>query len=60
MTAQIKRITSFQVRLARPQPLTLASMLTALSVDGRPPLRWAIVDVDGEWLVVAGARLSLT
>lgn len=34
----------------------LPALEAALAADGPPPLRWAIVAREGEWLVIEGAR----
>jgi hypothetical protein len=51
------RVESFELRLPR---TSLATIEEALLHEGRAPLRWAIVAVEGETLVVAGARLCST
>ena len=52
------RVETFSVRVARPQAGPWLPVLeAALGVDGRPPLRWAIVAVEGETLLIEGARL---
>ena len=48
----------FTLRVPRPVSKPwLPALEAALAVDGRPPLRWAVVAVDGDVLVIEGARL---
>ena len=52
------RVEPFTQRVPRPVSKPwLPQLEAALAVDGRPPLRWAIVAVEADVLVIEGARL---
>lgn len=50
-------VVPFEVRVPRPAAPFLPALEAALALDGRPPLRWAVVAVEEEVWVIAGARL---
>ena len=50
----------FVRRLPRALALTPQLLMEHLVEDSRPPLRWAVVAVEGETLVIEGSRLCLS
>jgi hypothetical protein len=50
------RVEHFRLRLPRPQGAWLGPLESALRADGPAPLRWAITAVEGETLIIEGAR----
>jgi hypothetical protein len=50
-------IEPFELRVPRPSTTPwLPALEAALAADGAPPVRWAIVAVEGDVLVIEGAR----
>lgn len=53
----MKPIGPFTLRVAKPAAKPwLQTLEAALAADGPAPVRWAIVAVEGETLVIEGAR----
>lgn len=50
------RIEPFELRVPRPEGPAYPALLAALAADGQPPLRWAVVAVEEDTWVIAGAR----
>jgi hypothetical protein len=50
-------IEHFTLRLKRPTGVLLVELERALLHEGAQPLRWAITAVEGDELVVEGARM---
>lgn len=50
------QIEHFTLRLRRPAGTLLPALTQALAADGSAPLRWAVTAVDGDDLVIEGAR----
>lgn len=51
-------IEHFTLRLARPAGVLLVELERALLHDGARPLRWAVTGVEGDMLVIEGARAA--
>jgi hypothetical protein len=51
-------IEHFTMRLKRPAGVMLVELERALLHQGHAPLRWAITGVEGDELVIEGARLA--
>ena len=51
-------IEHFTLRLKRPAGVLLAELEQALLASGAQPLRWAITAVEGDELIIEGARLT--
>ena len=51
-------IEHFTLRLRRPDGDLLAELERAIRLQGGTPLRWAVTAVEGDTLVLEGARLT--
>jgi hypothetical protein len=52
------QIEHFTLRVPRPQGVLIAALEAALARDGAMPLRWAVTAVEGDVLVIEGARAT--
>lgn len=52
------RIEHFTLRLKRPAGVLAVELERALLHEGAQPLRWAVTAVEGDELIIEGARLS--
>ena len=52
------RIEHFTLRLKRPDGVLLVGLEAAMASHGGRPLRWAVTAVEGDELIIEGARLA--